>query len=291
MRAPAWLPDRSEVSLLVRRAAHTARALAGSLETPREVFLAVSELAHRRGGDRPALADDAPLTGFELRAFSQNGEDGVLVELLRRAGDGGRFFVEFGAGDGTENNSVFLADVLGWSGFFVEGDPAQAARLAAKYRGTRVRTATALITPETVDDVFDAAGVPPEPDVLSIDVDGDDYWIWRGLHRHRPRILVIEYNAALGTDRALVQPDDRDDSFDQTSYGGASIAALRALGVEKGYRLVHTELTGNNAFFVRTDQPGTYPDPEAVPLRPPNYYLNGAGRPDPPAPRGYVDLA
>jgi len=274
----------------VRRAAHHARSLARSLDTEREIFLALSELSRRHAGDRPAIADDAPLTGFELRVFSQNGEDGVLVELLRRAGEGGRFVVEFGAGDGRQNNSAFLADVLGWAGLLIDGDGGRAARLACKYAGTQVAAACELVTPETVDDVFAAAGVPREPDVLSIDVDGADYWIWRGLERHRPRIVVIEYNASLGGTRVAVQPRDRRDAFDQTSYGGASIAALRALGEAKGYRLVHTELTGNNAFFVREDQPGTYPRDASVPLRVPNHYLTGSGHPRPAAAgREYVD--
>jgi len=273
------LTDRSRARLFARRVVHHVWRLGRSLETPRDTLLAISELSRRHGGDRPAVPDDAPLTAFELRAFSQNGEDGVLVELLRRTGEGGRFFVEFGAGDGRENNSLFLADVLAWSGLFIEGDPQRAARLADKYRGTCVHARNALVTPETIDDVFAAAGVPAEPDVLSIDVDGADYWIWRGLQRYRPRIVVIEYNASLGIEAHRVQPADRADTFDLTSYGGASIAALRALGATKGYRLVHTELTGNNAFFVREGQPGVYPAPERVPLRAPNQYLTGSGQP------------
>lgn len=237
----------------------------------------MSELSRRYGGDRPDIPDDAPLTGFELRAFSQNGEDGVLLELLRRAGEGSRTFVEFGAGDGRENSTLFLADVLGWAGLYIEGDAARAARLQAKYADTAIEVKCEIVTPDTIDDIFESAGVPAEPDVLSIDVDGPDYWIWSGLRRHRPRILLIEYNASLGTGSALVQPRDRQDDFDRTAYGGASITALRSLGARKGYRLVHTEMTGNNAFFVRDDQPGTYPAPERVPLRPPNHYLTGTG--------------
>lgn len=274
---PRRLLDRASANLLVRRVAHRGRALATSLDTPRDVLLSVSELSRRHGGDRPNVPDDAPLTAFELRAFSQNGEDGVLLELVRRAGEGERYFVEFGAGDGRENNSALLADVFGWSGLLIEGDPGRAARLKAKYHRTRVRTVCARVTPESVDDLFAAAGVPAEPDVLSIDVDGPDYWIWKGLRRHQPRIVVIEYNASLGREQALVQPADRMDAFDHPSYDGASITALRALAAEKGYRLVHTELTGNNAFFIRDDQPGVYPADENVPLRAPNHYLTGAG--------------
>lgn len=283
--------QQPRVGALARDVAHGASSLAQSLDTPREVLFAVSELTRRRGGDRLDVADDETLTPFELRAFSQNGEDGVLVELLRRAGEGGRVFVEFGAGNGLQNSCVLLAAVLGWSGLFIEGDKARATALEERYRATSVKTRRAMVTPTTVDDLFASAGMPEEPDVLSIDVDGADYWIWRGLQRYRPRIVVIEYNASLGPERALAQPPDRSDAFDHTSYGGASIAALRKLGASKGYRLVHTEMTGNNAFFVREDQPGVYPPPEVVPLRPVNHYFTGTGhRPDVSG-RQYVDVS
>jgi len=275
------IAHRPTVRLLARQITHGARSLSTSLDTPREILLAVSELSRRHGGDRPSIPDSAPLTGFELRAFSQNGEDGVLLELLRRTGDGSRYFVEFGAGDGRENSTLFLADVLGWSGLYIEGDPERAALIESKYGDTGVRTMCANVTPGSVDAILSAAGVPAEPDVLSIDVDGPDYWIWRGLKQHRPKVLVIEYNASLGPSAVLVQPPDRSDGFDLTNYGGASIAALRALGETKGYKLVHTELTGNNAFFVRSDQPGTFPADDDVPVRAPNHYLTGTGhRPD-----------
>jgi hypothetical protein len=115
---------------------------------------------------------------FELRVFSQNGEDGVIAELVRRTGAPGRFFVEFGIGSGGEGNCVFLADVLGWSGLFMEPDPDAHAALTRKFEGhPGVATLHATVTPENVEELFERAGVPAEPDVLSIDVDGNDYWI------------------------------------------------------------------------------------------------------------------
>ena len=273
----------------LRDAAQGLRRLSKSAETSRSTLLAVSELMRRRGGDRPQIPDESPLTGFELRALSQNGEDGVVIELLRRAGDGGRIFVEFGAGAGEENNCALLADVMGWSGLFIEADPTRARRLTAKYASTAaVKTRREYVTPDSVEELLSTADVPVDFDVLSVDVDGADYWIWRGLRRFRPRIVIIEYNASLGAEQSLVQPPDRSDDFDRTQYGGASIAALRDLGNAKGYRLVHTELTGNNAFFVRVDQPGTYPAETSVPLRSPNHYLQSQGHPPDRGDRRYV---
>jgi hypothetical protein len=262
LRRAAYEP---RLRALMRTVASGTAQLSRSLETPRDALLAVSELARRYGGDRPAVAESSPLTPFELRAFSQNGEDGILAELLFRTGQGGSFFIEFGAGDGHENNCVFLADVMGWSGLFIEADSNRSKRLIEKYEGTRVVARRATVSPESIDSLLAGAGIPDEPDILSIDVDGPDYAIWQGLSTYRPRIVVVEYDGSLGHEQAMVTPS------------GASIAALRELGGRKGYKLVHTELTGNNAFFVRSDQPGTFPADNDVPLRSPNHYLAGEG--------------
>jgi hypothetical protein len=248
--------------------------------TPRDVYLALTELVRRHAGGEVPATPEASLTAHELRVFSQNGEDGVIAELIARCGAPGRYFVEFGAGDGHENNCAALADLLGWSGAFLEADEALFAALEAKYAANdSVRTVMAAVTPQNVEGLLAAAGVPAEPDVLSVDVDGADLWIWRALERHRPRIVVIEYNSALGGVDSLVQPAGQAGQWDNTAYYGASIAALTSLAGEKGYRLAHTELTGTNAFFVRADLAGELPPPV---LRGPNHFLAGGGhRPDP----------
>ena len=103
--------------------------------------------------------------------------------------------------------------------------------------------------------------------------------------------MVIEYNSSLDPARRLVQPRDDEATWDGTEYHGASLGALRSLGERKGYRLVHTELAGVNAFFVREDLAGArLPDPDSVPARAPNYFLAGGGHPPDPQQRRYVDL-
>jgi hypothetical protein len=247
------------------------RALKHS-DRSRGVYPALSELA-RRYGETPDL------TAYELRVFSQNGEDGVLAELLRRTGIGGGGFVEFGAGDGGEGNTVFLAQVMGWPGVYLEPDPDAYAALERRYRANRgVRTLQAAVTVENVEALFAQAGVPEEPDVLSIDVDGNDYWIWRAIRR-RPRIVVIEYNGALDPLEERVARYDPERRWDHTAGYGASLAALERLGAEKGYRLAHTELAGVNAFFVRSDLGAALP--EAVPRRAVNHALMGLEHPAP----------
>jgi hypothetical protein len=267
----------------------------GIAESDRAVYLSIAELSRRHAevGPEPAApAGHLQLGPYEMRGFSQNGEDGVIAEILRRTGVRERFFVEFGVETGREGNSVFLADVLGWQGLFIEGDADMFRELSAKYAGQHaIRTVHSLVTPGNVESLFTSAGVPPEPDVLTIDIDGQDYWVWQALGTFRPRVVVIEYNAELGCDRALVQLPDAS-GWDGSAYFGASIGAMRALAWEKGYVLVHTELTGINAFFVRKDLLGDRFAPEVqVSLRPrPNYFLSDFRHPRPQAGRYYRDL-
>jgi hypothetical protein len=250
------------------------------------IYLALNELARRHAQSSVATpTPQEPLTRYEYRCFSQNGEDGVLAELVHRVGTASRWFIEFGIQSGVEGNCVFLADVLGWSGLFLESEDDACNELRRKYSANLVvHTEHALVGPDNVQQLFAQFGVPAEPDVLSIDVDGNDYWIWKALNNYSPRIVVIEYNAHWPLSSRWVQPCDPDRAWQGTDNYGASLGALRSLGEEKGYRLVHTELTGNNAFFVRADLPAVLPMPDLVPLRAPNHFLLGASHPAHPQP-------
>lgn len=255
-------------------------------ESPREFYLALGELARRRYGDVPHSVD---LTPYELRVTSQNGEDGILAEIIRRSGAPGRFAVEFGA-HGSECNALHLLDVLGWSGLLMDGSDTHVEALAHRYAGNaNVRVGRALVTPENVEELFAQHGVPAEPDVLSIDVDGMDYWIWEAIRKYRPRIVVIEYNGSLPPGRRLVQQPDTG-PWQETDYYGASIEALVALADRRGYALVHTELTGNNAFFVRDDLAGAYLPPHQVPRRRSNNWLAGGRHPRDTRGLSYVEV-
>jgi len=263
------------------------------MESDRSAYLALAELVARWDtvGAAPAepSPSPAPLTGFELRVFSQNGEDGVLAEIFRRIGVGGGGFVEFGVETGAEGNCVFLADVLGWPGLFMEGDPDYCHHLHAKYRwSVGVRTIFAMVTPDNIESMFRDGGVPPEPDVLSIDIDGQDVWVWRAIRAYRPRVVVIEYNATLDPDRRQAEPEGMEGGWQRTDFYGASLGALIAVGAELGYRLVHTEITGNNAFFVREQDAGHFSPVQE--RRGPNHFLRGTGHPLDESGRAYVEL-
>ena len=220
----------------------------------------------------------ADLTGSEFRVFSQNGEDGVIAEIVRRLGpECKRTFVEFGMGRGWAGNCVFLADVLGWHGLFIEPALDDFTHLQRKYRYTsRVRTICEFVSPDNIDAFITRAELDGLG-VLSIDVDGNDYYIWRNM-TSRAALVVIEYNGSLPYDEFLVQPFS-DKPWDGTAFFGCSLAALTKLGEEKGYQLVHTEMTGTNAFFVADEHASCFTDILDVPTRVANYELLGHAHP------------
>jgi hypothetical protein len=257
-----------------RRIAHEVRA--GLESSPpvvpeastREQYLSIAALRDRQ--PRPGEA----LTSSELRVFSQNGEDGVLAEIFGRLATERGSFVEIGVEDGVECNTRYLAEVLGWSGVYVEADDACFQSLSARLANRAdLVTVHQMVTPENVEQLFADAGVPTDLDLLSIDVDGQDYWIWEAIEAYTPRVVVVEYNAGLPADRLLVEPRGRSGWTPLSDFFGASIGAFRALGEQKGYTLVHTELAGVNAFFVRNEFAAGFAGEPL--LRGPNYDLRG----------------
>lgn len=209
-----------------------------------------------------ASGQRAELLCAECQIYSQDGEDGILAFLFGKIGVRDRRFVEFGIGDVERCNSTQLALGFGWSGLLVDGEPRFVERARRFYAARpeaapRVRIAEAWITPENVDAVFRAHGVSGDVDLVSIDIDGNDYWVWRALEAARPRVIAIEYNASLGPEEVLVTRYDP--HFDRFAlhprgwYHSASLAALEQLGRSRGYRLVGCDSAGFNAFFVRDD--------------------------------------
>lgn len=190
------------------------------------------------------------------KIYSQNDEDGILQEIFRRIGEGDRRFVEFGVQHGLECNTLLLL-CTGWQGLWLEADEAFVDAVeqtyAAEIAEGRLRCRHATVTAETIDALLGPEG---DVDLLSIDIDYNDYWVWRALSDIRPRVVVIEYNAALKPPLSLTVPYDPDRSWTGTGHFGASLCALEALGREKGYSLVGCCFSGVNAFFVRDDLVG-----------------------------------
>lgn len=227
----------------------------------------------------PRYADPRHLAHFEAQVFSQNGEDGIISEILRRVGTTDRFFVEIGAGHGIEGNTVYLLR-KGWKGVWIEADPRAArsirTQFAAELASEQLRLVQAFVTRENAARLLHDARVPAEFDVLSIDVDRNTSHIWRALSEFRPRVLVIEYNASIPASDEWEVPYDADAVWDESSYFGASLKSLERLGTERGYAVVGCDRTGLNAFFVRRDAARDhFPGPLSAEAcyEPPRYFL------------------
>jgi hypothetical protein len=172
--------------------------------------------------------------------------------LFRHIGATSKRFVELGSGSSGGNAAMFAAE-FGWTGLMVEGDQGKAEMAARRF--PLVQAICGWITPESVNDLLVQQGYTGEVDLLSVDVDGNDYWVWKALTACTGRVVVLEYNSMFGPERAVTIPYDpgfsrRDHRF---CYFGASLAALTKLSASKGYRLVAVEPTGVNAFFLRND--------------------------------------
>jgi hypothetical protein len=194
------------------------------------------------------------LMNFEETIFSQNGEDGVIKEIFRRIGTTDKFFVEFGVQDGSQCNTRHLLENEGWSGIWLEGSAELAERARQRFIRLPVEAQHRFLTAENIIPVFEEAGIHREFDLLSIDVDGNDYWLWKVLgSRYSPRAIVVEYNSTFGYRQPWIMPYDATFRHDSTAYGGANLEAFNRLGKELGYCLVGCERVGVNAFFVRSD--------------------------------------
>lgn len=200
------------------------------------------------------LEQDALNLGhFEQKFYSQNGEDGIIAEIFRRISSTDCFFVEFGIEDGLENNTRYLLEKQGWSGVWLEGSPEKAAKASQTFADFPVRIFNSFIDRDNINGLFEAAQIPTEFDLLVIDLDGNDYWVWQALANYSPRVVVIEYNASYLPEVEWIMPYNPAHHWDSTNYFGASLKALAELGQQKGYRLVACDSQGVNAFFVRQD--------------------------------------
>ena len=199
------------------------------------------------------------LNACEFKVFSQFGEDGIIQRLVRHLPIEHRTFIEFGVENFAESNCRFLMMNDNWRGFVMDGS-------AKRIAGIRelpdiwkfdLEAKAAFVTRENVDALLVSSGFDPDLGVLSIDVDGNDYWILEAITVVRPRLLIVEYNALFGADRNITVPYEA--RFEKYAahrsglYFGASLGALAAVAARKGYSLVATESAGVNAFFVRTD--------------------------------------
>jgi hypothetical protein len=195
------------------------------------------------------------LNNFEFKAFSQNGEDGLIHEIFKRIGLTNKVFVEFGVQDGLESNSTLLL-FEHWQGLWIEADDLHYKTIQKNFTksiaNSQLKVEKQLVTSDNFESILDSQDIPIDFDMLSIDIDSNDYWVWKSLKRYKPRLVIIEYNAFFPPWIKWVK-EENEDNWDSTIVFGASLLALKELGDLKGYKLVACSNAGVNAFFVRQD--------------------------------------
>jgi len=175
------------------------------------------------------------------RVYSQSGEEGVLETIFNNIGETSRYLVDIGAGDGMKLSNTRLFLERGWHG----------ARFDANYAGDVNQE---RITAENVCDVLAKYNVPCDFDLLSLDIDGIDWYVLRSILRsdYRPRVICCEINSTLPAEPPVAVVYDPAFVFSECAYYGASLDAFRRLAKAHGYRLVHVQ-AHLNAFFVRSE--------------------------------------
>lgn len=228
---------------------------------------------------RERYSREKRLEPYGYKAFSQGDEDGLIAEIFQRIGTTDRRFVEFGCGDGLENNTAYLL-YQGWSGLWLDSLESNERILKRRWRNElahgKLKFRRAMITPENVDRLLSEGGFHGPIDLLSLDIDGNDYHVWNATTVIKPRVVCIEYNAKFRPPVDWVMPRDDNFVWNGTDQSGASLTAMTRLGLEKGYTLVGCDIIGVNSFFVRKDLAGDYfaePFTAENYYHPPRYYL------------------
>jgi hypothetical protein len=207
----------------------------------------------------------ACLQDAEFKVYSQWGDDGIIQYLLQRVPIEHPAFIEFGVQSYAESNTRFLLVNNNWSGLILDSGTAHLEFV--RERGLdwqhQLTARSAFITPQNVNDEFVAGGMRGDIGLLSIDIDGNDYWVLEAVQAVSPRILIVEYNSTFGPEHAIAVPPDP--KFDRTRahysnlFFGASVAGFCLLAKRKGFSFVGSNSAGNNLFFVRNDVVGDLP--------------------------------
>jgi hypothetical protein len=221
--------------------------------------------AKRLIADVKRCAAPQPLKEIEFKVFSQFGDDGIIQYLIHHAGirRDEETFVEFGVEDYTESNTRFLLMNDNWRGLVLDGDPLNIRKIHKRPWFWRhdLTAAEAFIDRDNINELLAAKGFRGKIGLLSIDIDGNDYWVWEAITAIEPVIVIVEYNSTFGPTRQVTIPYEarfvRGLAHYSHLYWGSSIAALARLANAKGYICVGGNSAGNNVYFVRRDRSGT----------------------------------
>jgi hypothetical protein len=205
------------------------------------------------------------LAAAEFKVSSQFGEDGIIEHLIRNVPIERQIFIEFGVESYVEANTRFLLRNRNWSGLIMDGS----AELMERVRGDAIywrhnlKAVHAFITRENINGLISGQGLGGDVGLLSVDIDGNDYWVWEAISCISPRIVIVEYNSLYGPDAKVAVPYEpaffRSAAHYSGVYYGCSVAALVHLAEKKGYQFVGTNAAANNAFFVRRDVGSKFP--------------------------------
>lgn len=200
------------------------------------------------------------LRDVEFRVFSQFGDDGIIQYLINNIDISKKKFIEFGVDNYLESNTRFLLLNDNWAGLVLDCSEANVdlIRNDPIYWKHDLKAVCAFVNKDNINGLFVENDYSGEIGILSIDIDGIDYWIWDAINVVSPVIVIMEYNSAWGPNHAITVPYDP--NFSRTSahysnlYWGCSLRALELLGLKKGYVFVGSNSNGNNAYFVRKDR-------------------------------------
>jgi hypothetical protein len=202
------------------------------------------------------LKEPIRLEQYGYKVYSQNDEDGILSEIFRRIGTTNRKFVEFGVQNGLECNGHFLLH-KGWQGLWIEGSPDYCKQICNYFKGPiankQLNAVNAFINKDNINDLILRGDMNGDIDLLSIDIDGNDYYVWKAINCVNPRVVCIEYNAKFPPDFEFVMKYNENHIWDGSDNQGASLKSLEILANELGYQLVGTNLSGVNVFFVKKE--------------------------------------
>ena len=195
----------------------------------------------------------------QFRVFSQWGEDGLLQYLVSNVKFCNNKFIEFGVEDYYESNTRFLLSNNNWSGLIIDGDLENINKIKKDpiYWSSNLKAVNQFITKDNIDEIIKSNGFAGNIGILSIDIDGNDFWIFKAIDVVKPDLIIIEYNSIFGCDFPLSVPYDENfvrlKKHYSNIYYGASIRALNDLAVQKGYSLIASNDAGNNLFFLRKE--------------------------------------
>jgi hypothetical protein len=225
----------------------------------RDLIFIGSELLIRDIFKDDKYKDKKRLETFGFKGNSQTDEAGIIQEIFNRIGTTNKTFIEFGVGGKENENNTWHFIKDGWNGLWLEGNQERVTYLsellAGPIKDKRLQIGCELVYPDNINKLIKKYKIPKDIDMLNIDIDSIDYWVWDNIDKNilNPRVIIIEYNAKYPPPMEWIKVNDKTLRFDKTDSMGASLKSLELLGRKKGYSLVGCCISGANAFFIRDD--------------------------------------